>query len=181
MNRQFQSAEECAHLMVQKDFLRLVILFYLEALSSSTLTRSVEHLCINLVNHIEKTTSGTILIHQMTLYFKVDRHFNLWLSLCTNIKFKDPEALWKTSMPIECQRSIEMKVIDDTTETNIAQIRKEVCLDDQDGLNPKFRVNQKQKICTTCHSKFLLLEFCLNLNLTKIQYVFDYYKRGKPE
>lgn len=135
------------------DFQRLVCSFDSEALSSSTLTRSVEQLCFNLVKHIEKTTSGTILIHQMTLYFKVDRHFNLWLSLCTNIKFKDPEALWKTSMPIECQRPIEMKVQDDTLETNIAQIRKEVCLDDQEGLNPKFRVNPKQKICTTCHSR----------------------------
>ena len=100
------------------------------------------------------STAGSIAIHQMTLYFKVDPRFNLWLSLCTNIKFKDPEALWKTSMPTFCQQSVEMKVVEEIHETNMDQIRKEVCVDDQEGLNPKFRVNPKQRICATCHSNF---------------------------
>lgn len=152
MSRQCRWRNECVLLTAHVSIARPVSVPYSEALCSSTLTLSVEHECMKLVQHVERVTAGTVSIHQMTLYFKVDTHFTLCLLLCTNVKFRDPEGLWKTTMSKQSQRDVEMRMVDDDLEKNIAQIRKEVCIDNAEGANPLFKVNPKQKICATCHS-----------------------------
>ena len=91
----------------------------------------------------------------MTLYFKIDENFELWLILCTNIKFKDPVSLWKNSMPLNAQHDIRLRVVEEVLETNISQVRKDVCID-RLGDN-KFEVNPNQSICAACYSRLFII------------------------
>lgn len=122
---------------------------------SSTLTKSVEQNCTNIAEHIKTVTDDTILIHQMTLYFKIDENYELWLILCTNIKFKDPVSLWKNSMPLNSQHDIRLRVVEEVLETNISQVRKDVCIDKLGG--NKFEVNPSQSICASCYSRLVII------------------------
>lgn len=127
--------------------------------------------------HIKKSTGDSIVIHQLTLYFKVDSNFELWLLLCTNIKFKDPDALWKNSIPEKAQKEVRLRLVEEVKETNMDEIKKDVSIDREAGLS--FSLNPNQTICATCHSTFWSPDFCSQLTTCKIKYVLTYYKRGK--
>lgn len=111
----------------------------------------MEENCAKIARHIKAVTGDTILIHQMTLYFKVDANFDLWLILCTNVKFKDPETLWKNSMPLKAQQEISLKFIEEVQERNLYYVKKDVCIDKHQS--KYFQMNPNQSICATCYSR----------------------------
>ena len=53
---------------------------------SPTLQQDIEHLCINIIRHIQEVSGGNIQISLMILYLKLDANNKLQLMFCTDIR-----------------------------------------------------------------------------------------------
>ena len=60
-----------------------------ESVSSPIIISEIESLCDRMISHIGVVTGGNIQISKMVVYFKVDKHNQLWLLYCTELKFRD--------------------------------------------------------------------------------------------
>lgn len=128
-----------------------------EALKSNNLTRTVEHTCRTIVHHIKKATGDVIDIHQMTLFFKVDCKFRLWLLLCTSLKFKQkglPVGENSAGVGLS-KKSIQLRIVDEEIEHDQKVIEEDVkIVRNEKCLFNICSINSVQRICSICYSSF---------------------------
>ena len=172
------------HLPEKHDCLPGRNLHHEEKLTSEHVTRSVEHACFSIVDHIKKVTGGALELHQMTLYFKLDHKFRLWLLFCSSIKIKDlllkdekdffPKKA-KNSIITNLHRSVEIFGIENTEKDNMALIQKEAHIDrSPDAI---YTLNPRQKVCALCFSTLLLtIGFSFSFACPKLEHLVSFFQ-----
>lgn len=143
----------------------------LESICSRHLTQSVEEACATIVNHIKSVTGDAVDIHQMTLYFKVDKNFKLWLILCTGIKIKDDiinSSKNKASEAVFNRQIIELKLLEELSENNKEKIIKDVSLQPRADMKTVYRLNPNQRICGLCYGNQLFTSILAEFKLSQI-------------
>ncbi len=58
----------------------------LDSIVSPTLQKDIEHICLNIIKHIQEVSGGNIQISKMILYMKMDNNNRLQLLFCTDLR-----------------------------------------------------------------------------------------------
>ena len=130
-------------------------------------------------------TGGALELHQMTLYFKLDHKFRIWLLFCTSIKIKDlllkddrDSFHKKGKHPMgtnHLHRSVEIYGIENTEKDNMKLIQAEVHIDR--SADTVFALNPKQKVCALCFGNFaVILEFSFSFAVAKLHHLVSFFQ-----
>jgi hypothetical protein len=97
----------------------------------------------------------------MTLYFKLDHKFRIWLLFCSSLKIKDvllkdeKDSFHRKNKPLgtSLHRSIEIFGIENTEKENMKLIQSQIHIDGSSDAIYAF--NPRQKACSLCFSKYV--------------------------
>lgn len=123
-------------------------------MTSEFITRAILATCKDIVKHVKRSTGDCVDIHQMTLFFKIDQNFKIWLQFCTGLKIKNDIMNEKVNRCIKMNEEIILRVVEKIEEESEEQVKHEVAIDTTPS--PSYNMNPKQKICSVCHSNFML-------------------------